>query len=53
MARLGIAPHVVEKALNYISGTISGIAAVYNRYGYDAERREALDKWGEFLDGFN
>lgn len=53
MARLGIAPHVVEKALNHISGTISGIAAVYNRYGYDAERREALDKWGEFLDGFN
>lgn len=53
MARLGIAPHVVEKALNHISGTISGIAAVYNRYGYDAERREALDKWGEFLNGFN
>ncbi|MEY3623284.1 MAG: hypothetical protein RLZZ407_843 [Pseudomonadota bacterium] len=53
MARLGIAPHVVEKALNHISGTISGIAAIYNRYGYDAERREALDKWGEFLDGFN
>lgn len=53
MARLSIAPHVVEKALNHISGTISGVAAVYNRYGYDAERREALDKWGEFLDGLN
>lgn len=51
MARLGIAPHVVEKVLNHISGTISGVAAVYNRYGYDAERREALDKWGSFLDG--
>lgn len=51
MARAGIAPHVVEKVLNHISGTISGVAAVYNRYGYDAERREALDKWGEFLDG--
>lgn len=50
MARLGIAPHVVEKVLNHISGTISGVAAVYNRYGYDGERREALDKWGEFLD---
>ena len=51
MARAGIAPHVVEKVLNHISGTISGVAAVYNRYGYDAERREALDKWGSFLDG--
>lgn len=52
MARAGIAPYVVEKVLNHISGTISGVAAVYNRYGYDAERREALDKWGSFLDGF-
>lgn len=50
MARAGIAPHVVEKVLNHISGTISGVAAVYNRYGYDAERRDALDKWGAFLD---
>lgn len=51
MARAGVAPHVVEKVLNHISGTISGVAAVYNRYGYDAERRDALDKWGSFLDG--
>lgn len=51
MARAGIAPHVVEKVLNHISGTISGVAAVYNRYGYDTEKREALDKWGDFLSG--
>ena len=50
MARLGIAPHVVEKVLNHISGTISGVAAVYNRYGYDAERRDALNKWGQWLE---
>ena len=50
MARLGVAPHVIEKVLNHISGTISGVAAVYNRYGYDAERRDALEKWGKFLD---
>lgn len=51
MARGGIAPHVVEKLLNHVSGIISGVSAIYNRYGYNAERREALDKWGEFLDG--
>ncbi|WP_296084536.1 site-specific integrase [uncultured Agrobacterium sp.] len=52
MARLAIQPHVVEKVLNHVSGgAISGVAAIYNRWGYDAERREALDKWGEFLDG--
>lgn len=49
MARLGVAPHVIEKVLNHISGTISGVAAVYNRYGYDAEKRAALDAWGKFL----
>lgn len=50
MARQGIAPHVVEKVLNHISGIISGVAAVYNRYGYESETREALEKWGVFID---
>ena len=31
MARLGIAPHVVEKILNHSTGKISGVAAIYNR----------------------
>jgi integrase len=50
MARQGVAPHVIEKVLNHISGAISGVAAIYNRYGYDAERREALEVWGRFLE---
>lgn len=45
MARLGVAPHVVEKILNHSSGTISGVAAVYNRYKYADEMRDALDRW--------
>jgi integrase len=45
MAALGTAPHVVEAVLNHRSGTIKGVAAVYNRYNYAAEKREALDKW--------
>ncbi|WOF44676.1 tyrosine-type recombinase/integrase [Sphingopyxis indica] len=53
MARLGLAPHVVEKVLNHISGTISGVAAVYNRYGYDQEKRDALEQWGQLLEGYN
>ena len=39
MARLGVAPHVVEKVLNHQSGIISGVAAVYNRAAYDTEKR--------------
>jgi integrase len=49
MARLGVAPHVIEKVLNHVSGEISGVAAVYNRHGYDAEKREALQKWALYL----
>jgi integrase len=46
MARLGIAPHVADKILNHQSGTISGVAAVYQRHEFLVERRTALDLWG-------
>jgi integrase len=46
MARLGIAPHVADKILNHQAGTISGVAAVYQRHDFLAERREALETWG-------
>lgn len=42
-------PHVVEKILNHSSGTISGVAAIYNRYEYADEKREALEKWTEHI----
>ena len=45
MAALGVAPHVTEKLLNHVSGTVSGVAAVYNRYRYLPEMREAIDAW--------
>ena len=46
MARLGIAPHVADKILNHQAGTISGVAAVYQRHEFLSERRHALDVWG-------
>jgi integrase len=46
MARLGVAPHVADKILNHSVGTISGVAAVYQRHEFLAERREALERWG-------
>jgi integrase len=55
IARLGIAPHVADKILNHQAGTISGVAAVYQRHEFLSERRQALDLWGahvgEILDG--
>lgn len=49
MARLGIAPHVVEAVLNHKSGTIRGVAAVYNRHGYQVEQQAALEAWGRYV----
>lgn len=46
MARLGIPPHVADKILNHQAGTISGVAAVYQRHEFLAERKDALERWG-------
>jgi integrase len=50
MARLGVAPHIADKILNHQSGAISGVAAVYQRHDFLAERRAALDEWGAHVD---
>ncbi|MFL6824084.1 MAG: tyrosine-type recombinase/integrase [Xanthobacteraceae bacterium] len=51
MARLGVAPHVADKILNHQAGTISGVAAVYQRHDFIAERRQALDLWVAHIGG--
>jgi integrase len=53
MARLGVAPHVIEKVLNHRTGVISGVAAVYNRYGYAEEKRDALERWAQWVLGIS
>jgi len=49
LAALGVAPHVVERLLNHSSGTISGVAAIYNRYSYMNEMRDAMKVWERHL----
>jgi hypothetical protein len=49
MARLGVAPHVANKILNHQSGTISGVAAVYQRHEFLSEQKQALELWGEHI----
>lgn len=49
LARIGIAPHVADRILNHVAGSIRGVAAVYNRHGYIEERRAALDAWASQL----
>ena len=50
MARLGVAPHVADKILNHVAGTISGVAAVYQRHEFMDERRDALERWGAYVE---
>jgi integrase len=45
MAELGVQPHVVEAVLNHVSGHKAGVAGVYNRAVYAAEKRAALVLW--------
>lgn len=50
MAKLKIPPHVVDKILNHVSGTITGVAAVYNQFEYIEDRRQALEAWGCYVE---
>ena len=45
MAELGVAPHIVEAVLNHVSGHRSGVAGIYNRAAYAAEKKAALELW--------
>jgi integrase len=44
MARLGIPPHIADKILNHHTGTVSGVAAVYQRHEFLAERRPSIPR---------
>lgn len=48
-SKLGIQPHVIEAILNHVSGFRAGVAGIYNRNPYDAEKRTALATWADHL----
>jgi integrase len=50
MAALSVPPHIVELVLNHQSGTLGGIAGIYNRFQYLEERREALELWSKHFE---
>jgi integrase len=47
MASIGVQRLVLAKVLNH---TDSAVTAIYDRYGYDAEKRDALERWAAHLD---
>ncbi|HKD75074.1 MAG TPA: hypothetical protein VKB76_06240 [Ktedonobacterales bacterium] len=47
MADLGVQPHVIEAVLNHVSGHKGGVAGIYNRSSYEAEKATALAIWAD------
>jgi integrase len=48
-ANLGIQPHVIEAALNHVSGHKAGVAGVYNKSVYEREVRAAMALWADHV----
>jgi integrase len=49
MANNGVQPHIVEAVLNHVSGHKGGVAGIYNRATYLAEKLTALVMWADHL----
>jgi integrase len=47
MAEVGVPPHVLSAILNHSPGSAQGVTAIYNRFRYLEERRQALEAWAE------
>ncbi len=45
LAEAGFPPHVCDRLLNHVTGAIQGVAAVYQRAEFLAERKAALEAW--------
>ncbi len=51
LAGQGFPPHVCDRLLNHVSGAIQGVAAVYQRAEFLAERKAALEAWAARVTG--
>ena len=51
LAQLGVAPHIIERILNHVTGTLSPIALIYNRATYLEEMRAAMALYERHLSG--
>ena len=49
LQRLGVRLEVTEAILNHVSGSRSGVAGVYQRHDFAAEKRTALNMWAEHV----
>jgi hypothetical protein len=47
--RLGVRFEVTEAVLNHVGGSRAGVAGIYQRHDWKAEKREALEAWGNHV----
>jgi integrase len=50
MARLGVDLHVIERCLNHVSGSFSGIVGVYQKFKFEDGMRRAMDAWAAHIE---
>jgi len=50
MQKLGVRVEVIERTLNHRSGAYRGVAGVYQIDAMDEARRDALQRWGDFVE---
>lgn len=47
--RMGVRFEVTEAVLNHVSGAKGGVAGIYQRHDWQAEKRAALDSWAAHI----
>jgi integrase len=50
LQKLGIRIEVIEAALNHQSGSFRGVAGIYLRHDYSDEKRDALQRWADYIE---
>ena len=48
---IGIEPHIIEAAVNHVSGSRGGIAGRYNAAKYREPKRRALQRYAHWIEG--
>lgn len=51
LAKLQVSRQVAEKLVNHVSESFGGVAGVYNRHDYEAEKAQAMEAWERHLLG--
>jgi integrase len=51
LAKLGVDLPVIEKCLNHKGGSFAGVVGIYQRHKYASEKRVALQRWADHVEG--